>query len=55
MPKIIFKHYDELVAAIRTMQSHHKLYKVLRDELKAKGHWKQRVRGRHAPKAKLRV
>jgi hypothetical protein len=34
---------------IRTMSRDSRLYKMLKEELKAQGHWKQKPRGRPMP------
>ena len=38
--------YEELITAIKTLERHQKLYKVLKAELSKKGHWKQLPRGK---------
>lgn len=37
---------DELAHAIRAMQRHQPLYRVIRDELKRRGNWTTKRRGR---------
>lgn len=39
--------YEELKKQIRSMTYRTKIYKVLKDELSAQGHWKNKPRGKH--------
>jgi len=40
---------NELKQAIRNMTRQQSIYRLLRDELSLKGHWKQRKRGKPNP------
>jgi len=45
MPKDLTKFLDELRVQIRQMTPQSRVYKVLRDELTAKGYWRRLSRG----------
>jgi hypothetical protein len=45
MPKNLDEFLDELKVQIRGMTPQSRVYRVLRDELGAKGYWRRRARG----------